>query len=393
VRWLALAAMLASCKKDAPPAQQQPPRPPTAVIAAASDAAATDAPPLVELLHAVASTVRVSSRVANAQIQPAHLVDGDRATAWNSRTGDLVGAWIDVDVGSAAIRELRLTVGHTGKGEHGEDYFTMNPRIRRVAIVREGKVIAKATLDVERRDLQTIALPAPASHVRLRVDEVVPGSKRAWRETCVSELEAWGELPAGVKATKQTPTVDVGEPLPDGSTDAISDDQAFCKHAIAELELAWAERERDRDAADKECGAGHMEKCEMGDVTPTERPTCEFLREKNLKLAEPWRGVGMLRITHDSFEGASCQLAVATAAGWWLAGDPLDCGEFTIHNRTRSVTITQATAHGRKLEILYSFDSPGFDTNEPATDIDYKVTCTAEARVDCAPAEVVPQQP
>ena len=389
MRRLVLSAVIASCKKDAPPPPPTPSQP-TPVVAA-SDAAATDARPLVELLHAAASTVRVSSRVANAQIQPAHLVDGDRATAWNSRTGDLVGSWIDVDVGAAAIRELRLTVGHTGKGEHGEDYFTMNPRIRRVAIVRDGQVIAKATLDIERRDLQTIALPAPASHVRLRVDEIVPGSKRGWRETCVSELEAWGELPPGVKAAKQMPTVDVGEPQPDGANDAIADEQAFCKHAIAEQLLAWAERERARDAAGKQCAAGQMEMCEMGDAPPTEHPSCEFQRESKYKLAEPWRGVGLLRITHDSFEGASCQLAVATAAGWWLAGDPLDCGQFTINDRLRSVTIMQASAQGPKLEVVYWFDSPGFETSEPATDITYRVTCAAGARVECTPAEVVPE--
>ena len=384
--WIVAIAVVASCHKDAaPPAQRQPGPPPPAPIAAAGDAPAiTDAAPLVELLHATPSTIRVSSRVANAKIAPEHIADRDPSTAWNSRTGDLVGAWIDVDVGAAHISELRLVVGHTGKGVNGEDYFTMNPRIRRVSVLRDGNVIAKATLDIEHRDLQTIALPAPASHVRLRVDEVMPGTKRGWRETCVAELEAWGDLPPGATVGKHVPAVDVGERLPDGSTDAIADETAFCQHAIAELVLRWRDLQRDRQARSDECAKGHMEMCEMGDATPSEAPSCEFQRDKT-KLPDPWRGVGLLRITHDSFEGASCQLVVATAAGWWLAAEPLDCGEFTIHDRIRTVDITRATSKGNQLEVVYSFRSPGFDTTDPETDLDRAVTCSSGTRVECTP--------
>jgi hypothetical protein len=53
---------------------------------------------MVELLHATPSTIRVSSRVANKAIVPAHIADHDLATAWSSRSGDLVGAWVDVNV-------------------------------------------------------------------------------------------------------------------------------------------------------------------------------------------------------------------------------------------------------------------------------------------------------
>src|SRR5262249_43906834 len=154
-------------------------------------------------------------------------------------------------------------------------------------------------------------LPAPASHVRLRVDAVAPGTKHAWRETCVAELEAWGELPPGATIDRHVPIVEVGERLPDGSTDAIADETAYCEHAIAELVLRWRELQRDQQARSDACAKGHMEMCEMGDATPNEQPTCEIQRDKT-KLADPWRGVGLLRSTHDSFEGASCQLAVAT---------------------------------------------------------------------------------
>jgi hypothetical protein len=387
--WIITIALVASChNKDAPPAQRRAGSPPAAIAAAVDARAIADAAPLVELLHGTPSTIRVSSRVANAKIAPEDIADRDPSTAWNSRTGDLVGAWIDVDVGAAHIRELRLVVGHTGKGTHGEDYFTMNPRIRSVSVLRDGKVIAKVTLDIERRDPQTIAMPSPESHVRLRVDEIVPGTKRGWRETCVAELEAWGELPQGAAMGKYVPEVDVGERLPDGSTDAIADETAFCEHAIAELVLRWRDLERDRKARSDACAKGHMETCEMGDATPSEAPSCEFQRDKT-KLPAPWRGVGLLRVTHDWFEGASCQLVVATAAGWWLEGEPLDCGEFTIHDRMRTVEITHATAKGNQLEVVYSFHSPGFDTTDPAADLDFAITCSSGTKVECtSPVDV-----
>jgi len=171
------------------------------------------------------------------------------------------------------------------------------------------------------RPVRLISLPEPASHVRLRVDEVAAGTKREWRETCVAELEAWGDLPPGAAIGTYVPTVDVGERLSDGVADAIADETAFCEHAIAELVLRWQDLERDRHAHGAACDQGHFEMCETGDITPYEAPSCEFQRDKTT-LSEPWRGVGLLRITHDTFEGASCQLVVATAAGWWLAGEP-----------------------------------------------------------------------
>src|SRR5689334_7769770 len=49
---------------------------------------------VVDLLHHTAAAIAVSSNVDNPHDFPEHLVDGKRDTAWNGRTGDLVGAWI-----------------------------------------------------------------------------------------------------------------------------------------------------------------------------------------------------------------------------------------------------------------------------------------------------------
>jgi hypothetical protein len=182
--------------------------------AAAPPAITADARAHVELLHSIPTTVRVSSQVQNTAILPGHLVDGDLGTAWNSRTGDLVGAWIDIALPpGATVDELRVTAGHTGRGPHGEDYFTMNPRIRAVSVLAGDRVLGAFPLDIARRDLQPIRVQGSGT-LRIRVDAIEPGSKRAWRETCVSELEAWGSLPPGVQPTPTTPTVEVEPPPP-----------------------------------------------------------------------------------------------------------------------------------------------------------------------------------
>src|SRR5580704_16817047 len=106
------------------------------VLAAAVTTARADD---INLLTLPGSIVAVSSTVDNAKITPEHLVDGDLGTAWNSRTGDLVGAWIAVRVPSDAhVSAIRLTAGFTKKDAHG-DLFVMNQRVRTVRILRNGR--------------------------------------------------------------------------------------------------------------------------------------------------------------------------------------------------------------------------------------------------------------
>jgi hypothetical protein len=162
----------------------------------------------VNLLANAPSTVAVSSRVANAAILPEHLVDGKLATAWNSRTGDLVGAWIAVRVpADTHVRAIKLTAGFTLKDKRG-DLFTMNPRIKKVRVSRGGKLIVEKTLDIENRGLQGVVLDVPGGDIEIRVLEIEPGSRKDWREACVSELEVWGTTPKPVPSSK--PTVRVG---------------------------------------------------------------------------------------------------------------------------------------------------------------------------------------
>src|SRR5215470_14744345 len=112
----------------------------------------------VNLLASTPSTVAVSSTVANAAILPEHMIDGKLATAWNSRTGELVGAWIAVRVpADARVKTIKLTVGFTLTDKRG-DLFTMNPRIKKVRVSRGGKVVVEKALDIANRGLQEIAI-------------------------------------------------------------------------------------------------------------------------------------------------------------------------------------------------------------------------------------------
>ncbi|CAN5198520.1 hypothetical protein BH11MYX1_BH11MYX1_37620 [soil metagenome] len=207
MKWLVILVVSLGCqqkKKEPEPTPLPPP-----VVVAAADGGPTAS---IDLFAAMPSTVIVSSRVANHTIKPEHIADRDLETAWSSATDDLLGAWIDVEVPNATVRELRMTIGHTGHGPSGEDYFTMNPRIREVAVVAGARSMS-FELDITKRELQTLALQA-TGRIRIIVTGVEPGSKRAWREIAISELEAWGTPPASWKAPANAlkPDVSVYEP-------------------------------------------------------------------------------------------------------------------------------------------------------------------------------------
>src|SRR5262245_41131740 len=198
-RLLVITLVVVACRKEESAAPERAPAKPAPQLAVADAAVAVDArPALIDLTRSIGVTMRVSSRVKNKAILPQHLADADLKTAWNSRTGELVGAWVDVAIAyatdKATIEEVRMTAGFAGQGPGGEDYFTMNPRIRKVTITADGKPVGTVALDITKRDLQPIPVHA-TRRVRIEVAEIEPGSKPSWREISVSELEVWGMLP------------------------------------------------------------------------------------------------------------------------------------------------------------------------------------------------------
>lgn len=181
--------LVTGCKKAPAPA---PPADAGAVVATV-DAGVPAAEPLDDLLHQTATTVTLSSRVDNPRDYPEHIADGKPGTAWNGKTGDLAG-WIEIAVPPGATA---TSIGITAGFDKGE-LFTQNLRIRRLALLRDGKELKEVALDPERRTKQAITIDAPAAGgtYRLVVRETVPGTKKAWRELVVSELAVLGHAGA-----------------------------------------------------------------------------------------------------------------------------------------------------------------------------------------------------
>ena len=171
----------------------------------------------VNLLTAAPTVVAVSSTVANRAIVPAHLVDGDLATAWNSRTGELQGAWIGARVpGDARVTAIRMTVGFTKVDPKLGDLFTMNPRIRKVRVLRNGAAIAERALDPTLRTLQDIPIDQPGGEYKIEVVDVMPGTRPSWRE--ISLVMRSLVMSCG----RTTPHPAFGHPLPlRGARDAV----------------------------------------------------------------------------------------------------------------------------------------------------------------------------
>ena len=157
-------------------------------------------------LHILRLTV--SSRVDNDTESPLFISDGDKETAWSSKTGELEGAWVEMHVsGSLSIKNLLMTVGMTKTvtGPDGSDLFLQNPRIEQIALSwtpiigdpgeeKRGEtaiVVERFKLDVASRDLQAVAIPSalqPPGILRMTVTKVQMGTKSAWREVSISEL-------------------------------------------------------------------------------------------------------------------------------------------------------------------------------------------------------------
>lgn len=173
------------------------------LLATSLEGAPAQAQP-IDLLRATRVDLAVSSPYRDRLTQAAALVDGDLETAWNSRTGDLVGAWIEVRLpANAQVSGIAMTVGFTRR--NGEsDLFTGNHRITRARILRDGQLIGEHALNPDSRELQTIPVTGPGGTYRIEIAAVTPGTQRRWREVCISELRILGTAP-GAQAGQRFP--------------------------------------------------------------------------------------------------------------------------------------------------------------------------------------------
>ena len=205
------ALAVASCKdKPAPPtaAVAAPSARPSAVASATGSPAA---PALDDLLHFTDARIGVSSKVENPRDFAEHVADGRLDTAWNGKTGDLVGGWIGFRVPAAArVKLIELTAGYAATSRKGEDLFALNHRIARVRVTRDGVSLGEHALDPDSRAFQRIALDAPGGDFKIEVLAVKPGTRAAWRELVMSELRVFGVAGAAKRAAASIPHVQVG---------------------------------------------------------------------------------------------------------------------------------------------------------------------------------------
>lgn len=210
---LVLMAALVNCSRRDASSSPAPVASDALVASSASEAkkqAGARAPDPIELLYAVPSLVVVSSRVDNPHDLPDFIVDRKPETAWNGRSGDLVGGYVGFRVPKDAhVAHVELSVGYDKKTDK-KDLFTANVRIKKVRVWRNRKALKEAVLDPDKRTPQRIEINAGGGDFKLEVIETVTGTMRAWRELVVSELSVWGSPGVTVKTSPTPPPVRVG---------------------------------------------------------------------------------------------------------------------------------------------------------------------------------------
>jgi hypothetical protein len=339
-----VAALLATACSKAEPTVPAPVLPPEASPAQAHPMAGGPAT-AEDLLHRVPMRVAVSSVVANEAFSPFDLVDGDVTTAWNSRTGD-ARPWIAFRVPpSTHVERVRMTVGFTaiaGKGMEG-DYFTMNRRIRKVRVWQDKVSLREVTLDPESRDLQDVPIDGGGGDYRIEIVETIAGSRRDWREVCVSELRVIGQPPPGMKPHDDLQVL-VGSLDGDPVTDRTLKLSALSSYAsIAE----FCAKDAPRD--ESPCGS-HEVGC-----LPAGQPSCDASTLTHPPPALPtswptgWKGARWISGKHLRDRTARCALAIELPTGKVAILDGLGdyCGQPRDHLDEPRKTLFEAATQGR----------------------------------------------
>lgn len=145
--------------------------------------------PLIQRLRVAVTTSSGEGNVTG----PERMLDNNPRTAWNSRTGDLVGAWFEFTVpAGATVRSFGIIGGFANRAPR-QDLFSLNHRIERLRVTRGAELLGEYSLDAESPAMQHFSLRGGPGVYRFTVAAVRPGTRAAWREVCVSEFELFGE--------------------------------------------------------------------------------------------------------------------------------------------------------------------------------------------------------
>lgn len=319
----------------------------TAVVSTSIDASA----PLVDLLWNTNVLVAVSSRVDNDTDRPEHLVDHKPETAWNGKTGNLVGAWIRFRVpDDASVDHALLTVGFDKSTAKGEDLFLQNHRITKVRVWHAGKALREVTLDPNDRKPQKVAIGTSGGDFQIEVVEVTPGTKTNWKEIAVSEFAVMGTPGAQRKDKPSAPgSVWVGQL---GMKELAYEESTGATYLAACL--AWT---REHDAI-----ARKVQQQLVANSLPDSNSTCA-----GPKKTTPGKGVLLEYARMSEVEGPSGPYGIH------FTGDVLALKTAT------GVTLTNIRLSGREAAIYWSVAykllSESWDGDRLVFDVEhYRVT-------------------
>jgi hypothetical protein len=253
----------------------------------------------VDLLHAVGTELAVSSAYRNLRQQVERLVDGDPTSAWNSATGDLVGAWIEVRLpADAEVTAIALVPGFA-RVSQGTDLFTGNHRVSAIRVLREGVEVGRFPVAHERPELVTIPVRGRGGVWRIELAELRAGTRNDWREACVSELRIFGRAPSVAPGTR-TPRVAIGA-LPEAAVAVAVD--------VAALERA---QRRDLTYLVREWRTLQSDYFSFAESTGEPEPDAETIRETERARAAILRRVTELVQPVDPARADAIRIAGAT---------------------------------------------------------------------------------
>jgi len=253
---------------------------------------------------------------------------------------------MNVTIAGATIDEVRLTVGHTGKGPNGEDYFTMNPRITKVTLLDGAETpLGTFPLDPEKRELQSIILPSPTtSRIKIKVEDVVMGTKANWKEVCVSELEVIGKPPPDVEAAQRKPVVYVYQPP--------APPEPLFKHGKPAF---WAEV-CDKLTKPLQKEYDRRNRHSSGEFASEDAPPSCFTDPEVTIGGGPWKSVFRWKEMDNGAHGpGTCQLFVTTADGDFPIGDTRSCGPWDDENLALDTAVAEDVIPGGDLELVVTY--------------------------------------
>ena len=277
------------------------------------------------LLDLVPARVAVSSTVENPRDFPEFLVDGKSDTAWNGKSGDLVGGTISFRLpADVQVERIEMSAGYDRRSRD-IDYFTANHRITSVEIARDGTILGTYPLDPNNRGVQALPVVGPGGDYRIKVLATLPGTNHRWKELVVSELRVIGAPGVERRDPSEPLRVVVGsldqEPdrmadeAPTAIPEAYPSVAAFCAHVLADF------------AAD---GAQLAQTASFNGLTL--RPaSCAQIRELPLEGAGATYRRAFVVKASDGI-GTTEQVVVEVARGvvppgaLWFTDDPLDPG-------------------------------------------------------------------